>query len=156
MQLYRVLSMSAPQCKGNSMARLCLSWKQYLAGTSCLLLRFPSLAITNRPSWWKSISMTGKRKPSSPSLGCCIRFPNLNTKAARKPAFPSKGWYLHTAAAHTEVTRPWGNKILSAHSDTVTTASKYKIRPGTFHALRLFMVGLHLMQSLKALDHGKN
>lgn len=73
--------------------------KQDLAGTSRALLGFPSLAITNRLS-------SGRRDPSSLALGYSIGFPNVNTKAARKPAFPSEGWYIHNAAA-LKVTCPW-------------------------------------------------
>lgn len=100
-------------------------WRAGSGRNSCPLLRFPSLAIKNRPSWCKCIWMTGKREASSPSLGCCFRFPSLNTNAARKPAFPSKVWYLHTAAVQTEVICPCGGKkILSAHSGRHSNSSQ--------------------------------
>lgn len=119
-----------PSAKGLEWHSILFHEKQYLAGT-CMLLRFPSLVITDRLSYRKSMWMSGRREPSSPSLGVASGFPDLNTKAARNPPFPSRGWYFHSiqsCSSQNYVFLGGKKSSLLIQKDTLTTTSKHKAR----------------------------
>lgn len=82
--------MSAPQCKGNSMAWPCLSlkssiWQELLACYQDYL----SLLLQ---TIFMQVYLNDWQKRTLQSItGCCIRFHSLNTNATTKPALPSNG-----------------------------------------------------------------
>lgn len=124
--IWSIVNVCSPVQREQCGTALSVTEKQYLAGTSCLLLRFPSLAITYRPSWCNSTWMTGKREPSSPS-GVLYQVSQFEHKCCQETSLPLKGLvFAHSCSSHWSYMSLGEKKILSAHSDTVTTATRYR------------------------------